>query len=281
MIYSSSRRTASGPADVYDFEKLAPGQPGRRTCRDTHADHDHCRAERADRNNGRIAKRRPNLRPGNLNGRRSHHILDHSPPAFPRCRRGGDHVEACLGQRDYQRGPRPHGLALPGGWIVADGGRRISPPPDQRGRGLQGDHSPFRGAHQRGRRLSAERSLYSGAAHVGHLPGGADPPRRQAGRVERLLRPCLRHRRQEPRRLLPRCRRHLHRGLQLSGRAAGQRRRTQSGRARHAAQHGAFAGDGHPRHSLDDRLQQRCPRPHARADRQVRLTRRSTRPADS
>ena len=59
--------------------------------------------------------------------------------------------------------------------LAADGRRRISASPDECGGGLQGDHSALRGANQRRRYLPAERSLYRGAAYLGHLSGLADP----------------------------------------------------------------------------------------------------------
>ncbi len=58
--------------------------------------------------------------------------------------------------------------------------------------------------------------VHRGAAHLGHLSGIADPSRGTARRLERVLRPRLRHRRDEPRRLQPGLAGHLHRRLQLA-----------------------------------------------------------------
>ena len=198
------------------------------------------------------------------------HLLHHPPPPLPRHRRGGDHAQARLGQRDHQRGPRPHGLALPRRRLAADGGRGLPAPPHQRGGGLQGGDPPLRGRHRRGRRVPHQLPLHRGAAHLRHLPGGADPPRGPAGGVERLLRPRLRHRRHGARRLQPGFARHLHRGLLVPRHQAGRGRDHAPRHHGHAAQHGARAGDGGARPLVDDRRQQRRARAHGGADREVR-----------
>ena len=191
------------------------------------------------------------------------------PPPLPRHRRGGDHAEARLRQRDHQRGPRPHGLPLPRRRLAAHGGVGFLHHLTSAAEACKAVIRRFEGDIGEGDVFPHQLPLHGGAAYLGHLPGGPDPPRRPAGGVERLLRPRLRHRRHGAGRLQPGFARYLHRGVLVARHQAGRRRDHAPRRDGHAAQHGPRAGDGGARPLLHDRGQQRGAGAHGGADREV------------
>ena len=139
---------------------------------------------------------------------------------------------------------------------AADGGRRLPASSELRLGGVQGHPSPLQRAHQRRGHVPPERSLHGGAAYVGRLYRVADPFRRRAGRLVGVLRPCQRHRGDEPRRLLSGRQGHLHRRVLVTGPAHHRSRPGLRRRPRYDPEHGPRAGAGRARLSLDDRLQQ-------------------------
>ena len=96
-----------------------------------------------------------------------------------------------------------------------------------------------------------------GTGSPGPIVGGCCPPPGPTGRLERVLCPRLRHRRDQPRGVLPRGRQHIHGRIQFAGHQASRRRRNQSGHTRHLHEHGALSRDGGARYLIDDCMQQR------------------------
>ena len=135
-------------ADIYDFERLVPGNvvPGPAVIHTPITTIVLQAAQRGTMDGYRnilVDFEQLGCRTGDHSDGPDH-LLHHSPSALPRGRGSGDHAQARVRQRHHQRRARPDGLALSSRRLAADGRRRLSPSPDQRSRGVQGDHSAVR-----------------------------------------------------------------------------------------------------------------------------------------